>query len=119
MTKCARNRQCTFPPEAMLAMFQAALAGGGRKAEVMNIQADYVFNVLHQPNTGVYLWRRAIALSPGEPQYRINLAKVLISLGRDREARAEIAQLRRMGRIGTNEQAARDLEARFLRARAH
>lgn len=114
MTKCARDRQCAFPPDAMLAMFQAAL-GHGQDAEIFNVQADYMFNVLRQPDTALSLWRRAIDLRPQEPQYRINLARVLIALGRYAEARDEIAALRRIGRVGANEQAARDLEARFNR----
>ena len=111
ITRCARDRECAFPPEKMLAMFQAALAGNGRKAELMNIQADYVFNVLDQPETAIDLWRRAIALNPREPQYHVNLARILVALGRNDAARAEIAELRRMGRA--NEQAARELEARL------
>ena len=114
MTKCARDRQCAFPPDAMLAMFRAAL-GHGQDAEIFNVQADYMFNVLRQPDTALSLWRRAIDLRPEEPQYRINLARVLIALGRYAEARDEIAALRRIGRVGANEQAARDLEARFNR----
>ena len=37
MTKCARDRQCAFPPDAMLAMFQAAL-GHGQDAEIFNVR---------------------------------------------------------------------------------
>ena len=115
MSRCARDGQCAFPPASMLAVLQAAQASGQRKAELMNIEADYTFNVLRQPDTAIYLWRRAIALGPGEPQYRINLARVLIALGRVPEARAEIAALRGMGQVGANEQAARDLEARIAK----
>jgi tetratricopeptide (TPR) repeat protein len=117
ITRCARDGDCAFPPDAMLAMFKAALDAGGRRAEVMNIEADYVLNVLHQPDTALYLWRRAIELNPGEPQYRINLTKALIALGRQADARKEIDALRRMNLPGTNEAAARALEARMQRAR--
>jgi hypothetical protein len=96
----------------MTAMFQAALSHGPN-AEVMNIQADYVFNVLRQPEAALDLWQRAIDLRPGEAQYRVNRIKGLIALGREREARVEIARLRRQGTGGVNEQAARMLEARF------
>lgn len=116
LAQCARNRECDFPQETMLSVFQAALDNGGRKkAELMNIQADYVFNVLHQPDTALYLWQRAIALRPGEPQYRINRARVLIALGSYAKAREDIAALRGIGRFGANEQAARELEARLAK----
>jgi hypothetical protein len=118
LTRCARDGQCAFPPDAMLAMFQAAQDAGGRRAEVMNIEADYVFNVLHQPDTALYLWRRAIELNPGEPQYRVNRAKVSIALGRLADARKDIAALRRMNLPGTNEAAARALEARIAKRAA-
>jgi hypothetical protein len=118
VTQCARDRDCDFPPEAILAMFQAALDNGGRrKAEIMNIEADYVFNALHQPDTALYLRRRAIELAPREPQYRINRAKVLIALGRFPEARADIAALRAIGPPGANEADAQALERRLARAR--
>ena len=116
LTRCARDGTCAFPPEAMLAMYQAALAGQGRKAEIYNLYADYVSNVMLRPELALYLWQRAIAASPHEPQYRINRARLLIALGREREAREEIAALRAMGRMDSNEQAARELEARLARA---
>jgi hypothetical protein len=112
LTHCARDRQCAFPQQDMLAMYAAAL-GHGPNAELLNIQADYEFNVLHRPEPALALWRRAIALKPGEPQYRINMTRILIALGRDDEARAQIAGLRRIGNVGENETDARALEARM------
>lgn len=112
ITRCASERHCAFPPDQMGAMFQAAI-GHGENPDLLNIRADYAFNVLHRQDEALALWQRAIALRPGEPQYRINRAKVLIALGRSDEAREEIAGLRRMSRLGTTEQAARELEARM------
>ena len=76
------------------------------------VQADYEFNVLRHEEAALALWRRAIEMKPGEPQYRINRAKVLIALGREREAREDIAYLRGMG-VGDNEEAALALEKRI------
>ncbi|MFT3896967.1 MAG: hypothetical protein QM719_04630 [Thermomonas sp.] len=111
ISRCAREGGCAFPRDAMLAMFDAALSHGPN-AEIFNIQADYMFNVLHETDASLALSRRAIELRPGEPQYRINRARVLIALGRDREAKEDIAALRGMG-LGDNEEAARDLESRL------
>jgi hypothetical protein len=100
----------------MVAMFQAALSHGPN-AEILNIEADYRFNVLRQPGTALQLWRSAIRLRPDVVQYRINLIRVLIALGRDGAARDEIASLRRLGGpLATTEQAVRELEARFAPA---
>ena len=46
-------------------------------------------------------------------QYHVNLARQLIHTGRIAEARAEIATLRSMGRLGQNEAAAVALEQRI------
>ena len=116
MSRCARDGQCAFPADAMLAMFQAAL-GHGEDAEIFNIQADYTLNVLHRRDEAVRLWRRAIALKPREAQYRINLARLLIALHRDDDAREEIAELRRLGGLGQNDAAANALEKRMARER--
>jgi hypothetical protein len=59
-----------------------------------------------------------VTLSPRVAQYRINLTKLLIQMGRTDEARAEIATIRRMGAMGQNERAAAELEARMLPAPA-
>lgn len=116
LAQCARDNDCDFPPGAMHAMFDAALSHGP-DAEVLNIEADYVLNVLRQPDAALALWQRGIVLRPHEAQYRINRIKLLIALGRDDAARDEIAQLRRMGgRLATTERAARELETRLARA---
>jgi tetratricopeptide (TPR) repeat protein len=112
LSVCAIEGLCNFPREDMLATFDAASARGPR-AEVLNIRAGYVLGVLKQPDEALRLWREAIALNPREPQLRINLAKLLIATDRLDEARAEIARLRAMGRLGQNEAAARELEARL------
>jgi tetratricopeptide (TPR) repeat protein len=117
LAQCARDRACAFAPDTMLSMFRAA-SSHGPNAEVFNIKADYVFNVLGQPDAALQLWQRAIAMHPNEVQYRINRIKVLIALGRDREAREAIAQLRQIGLFSANEQSARELEARMERPAA-
>lgn len=110
LTRCAREGACPFPTAAMLGMYAAALSHGPN-AEVFNIQADYMFNVLREPDVALELWRRAIELRPDEPQYRINRTRVLIALGHEQEARDAIAGLRALGL--DNEAAARELEKRF------
>jgi len=117
LTHCVRNRECTFPEDEMRAMYDAALSHGSN-AEIRNIQADYVFNVLRETDEGLRLWQSAIDLKPREGQYRVNRAKALIALGRYDEVRREIAGLRAIDRMGDAELAARDLEDRMGQAGA-
>jgi len=117
ITRCARDRDCDFPQDEMQGVFLAALSHG-ENPDVLNIYADYVLNVSRQPSVALTLWKRAISLRPGEPQYRINRIKLLIALGDDRTARHEIAELRRMGQLGNTESAARELELRLDRESA-
>jgi hypothetical protein len=114
LTRCAISKACDFPPDRMMAMFATAM-GRGDNAEVMNVFGNYTINALGNPGMGEFAWRKSVALSPNKVQYRINLAKLLIALGKDAEARAQIAAIRKMGIPGQNELTARDLEARLAR----
>ena len=116
LVSCVRHGRCQFPRKRMLATLQSAL-GAGKNAEVMNIYADYVLNVMHQPEAAIYLWRSAIRLAPKTAQYRINLIKLLIALGRENEARTEIALLRQTGRFGQNDASSAAMEQRLSDAR--
>jgi hypothetical protein len=115
LTKCAVNRHCDFPREDMRRMFEAALARGDHP-EVLNMYGDYTLNVMADRGLALRMWQRASALRPGETQYHVNLAMLLIAMGRYDEARAQIATLRRMGRLGQNELAASSLEQRLKSA---
>ena len=113
LTKCAVERHCGFPRDAMLKMYGAALSQGAN-AEVSNIYGDYALNVLEDDDLALRLWREASARKPAEPQYHASLAKLYIKLGRLTEARQELAVLRKLGRLGQNEMLARSIEARIL-----
>ena len=117
MSQCARNGDCLFPAERMLAAFQVALLHG-KNADVLNIYADYVLNVIHQPETALYLWQQAIELKPHEAQYRINRIKLLIALRRETQATQAIADLRQLGRFGENASAADEMTLRLRRSRS-
>ena len=106
---CMRDGPCTFPKQRMQDIFDAALSHGPN-AEIINIQAGYTLNVLHQPDVALDLWRRAIELKPKTAQYRINHIKLLIALGRRDDASMEIAALRRLGSFGQHAGAADRLE---------
>ena len=115
LTDCAVVRKCAFPTDAMLATFDAA-ASHGPNPEVLNMRGNYVLNVLGDSTLALQLWQQASALRPGEAQYHISLAELLMVIGRDGEARAQIAELRKLGRLGQNEATAQMLEARLRAA---
>jgi tetratricopeptide (TPR) repeat protein len=118
LTDCAVERKCRYPPAAMLATFDAATSHGPN-TEVLSMRGNYVLNVLGDRALALQLWQQASALRPVEPQYHISLAKLLMALGRYDEARAQIAQLRKLGRFGQNEAMAQSLEARLRSTTLH
>ncbi len=112
LTDCAVTHKCAFPSDAMLATYDAA-SSQGANTEVLSMRGNYVLNVLGDNALAMRLWKQASALRPGEAQYHISLAKLLMAMGRDDESRAQIAQLRKLGRLGQNEAMAQALEARL------
>ncbi len=109
---CAVQSACDFPPDEMLRTFAAAMSHGDHP-EVLNNYGNYVLNVLHDPQLALRAWQEASRLSPAEPQYRISVVKLQILLREDAEARAGIAALRRLGRLGQYDREARELEQRL------
>lgn len=109
LTKCVTAHHCKLPRENMIRMYESAMSRGPNP-EVMNTYADYILNAMGDSERALDLWQQASALRPGEPQYHISLAKLLIVLGREDQARAQIATLRGTGKLGQNEAAAQTLE---------
>ena len=114
LSHCARDHKCDFPPRQLVGTFEAALSRPN--AEMLNLYADYAFNVLRRPDDAIRMWREAIALKPKIAQYRINLVKVLIAEGRFGQAAEGIGALRGLGRFGQYETEAAALEERLRQA---
>jgi hypothetical protein len=117
MVDCANEGMCRFPPGRMLEAFDAALSHG-EYPELFNLYGSYALRSLGDVPLALRAWREAVRTQPSEPQYHINLAKLLIVLRRDDEAMAEIQALRAIGRIGQYESLARNLEADLRQHRA-
>ena len=115
LTDCAIAGRCHFPPEEMLETFSAALSHGDNP-EVLSIYGNYALNILHDPPLTERLWRESAKLRPGEPQYAISLAKLMIAQGRTSDARREIRRLRTIGRFGQYKGTADALESRLADA---
>lgn len=110
MIDCSNLRLCRFPPARMLETIAAAMSQGDHP-ELFNLYGSYALNSLGDSRLALALWREAVRTRPSEPQYRVNLTRLLIALGHVDEARAEIASLRRTGRLGQFESRALRLEA--------
>jgi Flp pilus assembly protein TadD len=115
LSNCALAGSCQLPEDRMLETFKAALSRGAN-AEVNSILGNYMLNNMHRPDVALYLWNQASEMRPQEPQYRINLIKLLIFLEQDQDAREQIAQLRRIGRLGQYAAIADQLEGRLAGA---
>jgi hypothetical protein len=113
LVRCARDGGCNFPISDMVATLDAA--SSRPHADMYNMYADYLYNVTRERERAVALFRKSIEMRPQIGQYRINLIKVLIAMGRLDEARTEIALLRGMGKLGQYEAEADRLEARMPR----
>jgi hypothetical protein len=110
MERCQELKLCHFPRERMLALFAAALSHGDH-AEVYNIYGSYALNVLDDPDLCLRLWLESVKLVPSEPQYRINLIRLLVAMRADEAAQRQIAALRALGRVGQYEKPALEMEA--------
>jgi tetratricopeptide (TPR) repeat protein len=115
LVHCSRSRECDFPPQRIESLFEAADSQGPR-ADMVTMHGDYLLNARGERDRALALWQQAVALAPTIAQYRINLVKLLITMGRYDEARAQIAEIRRLGAMGQYEKAATDLETRMANA---
>jgi hypothetical protein len=109
MTSCSVNATCHFPVDRMMEVFSVAMARG-ENPEVLNIFGNYTLNILHAPALAEAAWVRAHELSPRDPQYVVNLAKLTAAMGKTADSRAWVARLRGMGRFHQFEREADALE---------
>jgi hypothetical protein len=109
LVDCQMGESCALPREAMLQSFAAAL-DQGQNAEVLNIYGNYALNLLQDPNLAMQAWQQAAELEPGTVQYQVNLARMLIASGQLEQAASRIDNIRRIGRLGQNEQIANELD---------
>lgn len=109
LVDCQLGGSCQLPRQAMLDTFSASLRHG-QDPEVLNIAGNYALNALHDPTLALALWREAAELAPSVAQYQVNLAKLFIASDQPALALPHIAAVRKLGRLGQNEAAARELE---------
>jgi hypothetical protein len=116
LVDCNLNYHCNLPRQDMVDTFLAALARGPN-ADVMYIYGNYALNGLQDPNLALRLWQDSAKLKPNEVQYQATLAKLMIASGRPELAAQYISRVRQLGKLGQNEQQARELELLSAQAR--
>jgi tetratricopeptide (TPR) repeat protein len=116
LSNCAVDELCKFDPNDMLETFNAALEAK-TQPDVLSIFGKYSLYVLHDPQFALRLWKEAADRSPGNGQFRINLAMLQIDLGMYEDAQAQIDQLKRLSRVGRYNQVARELQEALIGAK--
>lgn len=106
---CSVRHECNLPGAEMRDVFDAALSHG-RDPEVLSIRGNYALNALADPTLAVQSWEEAARIAPNVAEYQITLARFYAASGQAERARVHVEELRRIGRLGQNEQAARELE---------
>lgn len=81
LTQCLRMGECEFPPERLMAAYQAALSHPDPTSRLLGAYGDFAWNTLKDRELAERVTREAIATSPSEPAYRISLARMLIDGG--------------------------------------
>lgn len=64
------------------------------RGDFLTLRGEVLVNVMNNHQDGEEMFRAAVATEPAEPQYRINLIKLLLVRGNADQAAAEIAGLR-------------------------
>lgn len=113
---CQQRGDCPDQPQELFAAFTAALTASAGDPNLMSAYADFALQRLGDIELAVRMSRAVVAAHPGVPVYRANLAKMLVQAGRLDEARAAIADLRRLDRGGSQDANIAELEALLAQA---
>ncbi|HKK13836.1 MAG TPA: hypothetical protein VKA14_04170 [Gammaproteobacteria bacterium] len=114
---CQLREQCAFPTDHMVSILVTAMTRNPANPDFVAIYGNYALNVLHDPPLARRLMVKATRMAPATAQYRINLIKLDIFLGRHEDARHEIHRLRKLNRFGHLDETLRRMHRRLERAR--
>ena len=115
LTQCARDGSCSLPEKRMVRAFQAALDHPHPSARLQATYGDYAWNVIGDRPLGLRMIEAASKAAPGEPAYRITLARMLIAQGLPDEARRQIQSLQTLNIGGRLDGSIAKLQALLLR----
>jgi protein O-mannosyl-transferase len=89
LAECLRIGSCDLPKKRVLMAFMAALNHPNPSARLLIMYADFAWNSLDDRELGLRAAQDAVQSRPGEPAYRVTLARMLTALGRIPEAEAQ------------------------------
>ncbi len=112
LMQCRRDGACKLDTEQMAHTFIAARKSGKPLPAVLYSFAIFAYNDLKDPDLALQLATEA-ARASRDPQYQINLAGLLIDLGRLDEAAAEIRSLERRLSVGEHRSDVAELNERL------
>ncbi|NII11443.1 hypothetical protein HBF24_12250 [Oleiagrimonas sp. C23AA] len=94
LTKCQIEGNCHLSKQHVVQAFLAALSHPHRSPRLLASYSDYAWNVLDDKTLGLRMAEAAAHAAPNEPNYRITLVRMLIVLGKNKQARQALQQLR-------------------------
>lgn len=114
LTVCQLTGDCEFDPGQMLSTFISVMERNPNNPTAHTLYANFAWNVLKDPMLAIRSQREAVSLSPGNPAFRVALAKFLLASGEEHQAlegRALTEALRRENRLGLLDVDLTELEA--------
>lgn len=100
LSQCRITGACRFDDSELLITFLEVLPRNPDSATVHTIYANFAWNVLHDRTLAIDMQRTAVLIAPASDEYRIALAKFLLTSG-DQELTAEgIAIAKQLARSG-------------------
>ncbi len=103
--KCTSKGECSIPEKDMHRIIQACLANetirSRAKANLYTAASNYYFHI-NDLESALYMAAESASALPRNARYRINLVNMLIILGRQKDAYAELEQVKANDRFGTH-----------------
>ncbi len=98
---------CRVSNRSMTALFSAAFHNPllyrttQQYADIVTIYGSFLINHLHDPQDGRIAFEKAVHIDPGQLQYQINLTRLLVAMGRYRDAHRHLAVMTRSDTLGS------------------
>jgi hypothetical protein len=89
LAECLRSGSCDLSKKRMMMAYMAALGHRDPSARLLATYADFAWNSLGDHELGLRAAQDAVRGRPGEPAYRVTLARMLAVMGRMPEAKVQ------------------------------
>jgi len=114
LTQCEKEHHCDLPVKQMSSAYLAALAHAQPSARLLAMYGDYSWSVLGNHDMGMRMTNAAVAADPNEPAYHITQIRMLLALGRAREASSAMKNLQNLNIGGRLDDNIRDLNRQII-----